>query len=87
MVECPNCHSPMCLYKSGDWNEWICWNCGYYKSDTPSYEQNPELFINMVRENPAYFIQKHLVKKLSDDSYHEDSNRRKVTRTFKSKVY
>lgn len=80
---CPICQSPINKYRSDDggW-QYICWNCGHYESDSQAYKEHPELFENMVRENPTYFFEKFLINS-SDDSYHEGSNRRQVTRTLK----
>ena len=81
---CPDCQSVLIDYYSANYYESICWNCGYYKSNSPAFLHNPELFKNMIRDDPQYFIQKYLNHDitLSDDSYHEPHNRRKVNRTL-----
>ena len=33
-------------------NEWACWNCGFYDSDTPGFLAHPELHRDLLR-NPA----------------------------------
>jgi len=58
--ECPECHSPISQYKSADWREWICWNCGHYESNSPAYRSYPELFENMVRNDPTKFMKEYL---------------------------
>lgn len=68
----------MCEYPVKDWLEYICWNCGYYQSDSPAYKLHPELFENIVIENPLQFIQRFLTLKPSDDSYHDDKSDEKL---------
>lgn len=50
----------MCEYHSKQWTERICWSCGYYESDSPAYRAYPELFRNMVKENPKIFMKEIL---------------------------
>ena len=70
MKSCPECDSPMCNYKEDIWNEWICWNCGHYESDTPAYKYYSTLFKDIVRNNPSHFIRKFLKRKASDEFLH-----------------
>jgi len=74
----------MSSYKVGRWTERICWNCGFYISDSPAFQQCPQLFENMVRESPNYFIRKFLQNILADESLHEPRNRRRLYRTLVS---
>lgn len=68
---CPECGSYLCEYSDGDVKERICWNCGYYESDSQAFKEASYLFRDIIRENSTHFIQKYLVKKSSDDSYHD----------------
>jgi hypothetical protein len=38
----------------------LCWNCGYYESDSPAYLSSPELFRDIVRKNPKQFMRNFL---------------------------
>jgi len=48
--------------------ERICWNCGYYESNSPAYKLRPELFRNVVRDDPIHFMKKFLNIIPSDES-------------------
>jgi len=52
----------MSHYYVGEWTEQICWNCGHYESDSPAYKQSPDLFVNIVRDDPTHFLKKILLK-------------------------
>lgn len=60
MIECPNCHNLMCQYKNSGFTENICWNCGEYISDSPAYLAHPQVFKNLIRNNPLRFIKKYI---------------------------
>lgn len=79
---CPICSSPMNEYidNEGGWQR-ICWSCGHYESDSPAYLSHPEMFENMARDNPQYFLQKFLILKPSDGSLQHHDSRRRVDRT------
>jgi hypothetical protein len=32
-------------------NEWVCWACGYYDSDTKGFLKNPEFHRRMFKAN------------------------------------
>jgi hypothetical protein len=68
-MKCIDCSSQMYEYEEGEWTVWICWECGYYKSDSEGYALNPKLFENMVRNNPTYYLNKYLFtnRKLNRD--------------------
>lgn len=66
-MKCPDCSSVMSEYVDGDWLEWICWDCGYYMSNTPAFKSCPEMFKNIIRENPQKFIKKHLFRSKDDN--------------------
>jgi hypothetical protein len=57
----------MCEYKDNGITQLICWNCGYYESDSQAYKEHPEFFQNIVRENPSHFIERFLKLKASDE--------------------
>lgn len=78
MTKCPDCHSIMNEYKSKGWLEWICWDCGHYSSNSPTFKLSPSLFENMVRKNPDYFIKKFLLG-LSDDGLQGDKSDEELT--------
>jgi hypothetical protein len=63
MKPCPECDAPLIGYKVGEFTEEICWNCGYYASDSPAFQQNPSMFKNLVRDNPKEFMTKFLFAK------------------------
>jgi len=67
MKICPICGSSMCEYRDNSVIESICWDCGHYESDSQAYREHPELFEGIVREKPQHFIEKFLIRKLSDD--------------------
>lgn len=87
MADCPSCHSTLCEYKNNEYLERICWNCGYYDSNSPAFKAHPEFFRNIVRENPSHFMKMFLEPKASDNGYHEPQNRRKVNRTQFGNLY
>ena len=64
---CPDCQAPLCSYQSGIAEIKICWNCGYYESDSSAYFESPELFRDIVRKNPQRFIRKFLKVILADE--------------------
>jgi hypothetical protein len=68
MNQCPECTCPLCNYTSGEYHVSICWNCGYYESDSPAYNTSPDLFKDMVRKNPSEFIKKFLKSIIADES-------------------
>lgn len=57
-MKCSECGNKLYPYKDERWTVSICWICGYYESNSPAYKSNPQLFSNMVRENPIYFLNK-----------------------------
>lgn len=62
MNNCPECDKGK-LYQfldkaSGFIIIQICWECGYYESDSQAYKSHPEEFKNIVRQNPTYFLRK-----------------------------
>ena len=57
----------MNTYYIDGWIEQICWNCGYYKSNSPAYREYPEMFKDIVRKNPSYFMKKFLKIAPSDE--------------------
>lgn len=61
-VDCPDCSLSMFEYEDGDWLIWICWECGYFKSNSPGYNLTPNLFNNIIKENPQKFIEKYLFR-------------------------
>jgi hypothetical protein len=67
MSECPDCHCPLSKYLSGDYEVLVCWNCGYYESNSPAYKAHPELFKNLVRNDPTRFMRQFLKLKSSDE--------------------
>jgi hypothetical protein len=70
MKACPDCSYPLCEYDEEVCLEWICWNCGYYTSNSPT---DQKLFENMVRESPTHFIRKY---------FKSTKNNRRVDRTL-----
>lgn len=67
-MNCPICKSSnLSEYHVNFLTEQICWNCGHYESDSKAYREHPELFENMVRENPYYFLHKYFKFQLSDE--------------------
>jgi hypothetical protein len=76
MTKCPECQSLLCEYSDECWTDKICWNCGYYESNTPAFKKHPEFFKNMVRENPMGFMKKFLIRRIftapkPDDNFTE----------------
>jgi DNA-directed RNA polymerase subunit M/transcription elongation factor TFIIS len=59
MKSCPECNSRIYEYEDDIWLEWICWKCGYYKSNTPAFKTCPSLFKDLVRDNPVKFLKKY----------------------------
>jgi hypothetical protein len=56
---CPSCKGKQYCYRDGRWDEWVCWRCGRYDSNTPAFIENPELFSDIVRKNGRYFMEKY----------------------------
>lgn len=63
---CSDCGSPLCEYQVEGIIERICWNCGHYESTSQAYKEHPELFKNMIRNKPLYFIERFIHFKVSD---------------------
>lgn len=63
----------MCDYYNSedDLTQFVCWHCGRYESDTPAFKIMPELFVDLVRENPSYYI-----KKFGQPNYLTKNNRK-----------
>ncbi len=87
MSICPECDSPLCSYQSRGFTETICWNCGYYDSNSPAFKKNPELFKNMIRDNPIYYLKIYNEQSVADESLHERRNRRRLDGTIPHKTY
>lgn len=65
---CPECEShpilyeyrqPIRTYIKGRFgamvaSEWVCWECGYYDSNSPGFLEYPELHKNMLRDNSEF---------------------------------
>ncbi len=83
-MNCPCCNAPLITCSpAGEFTEKICLHCGYYESDSPAYKQHPDLFENLVRENPIHFLKKVLnfaatdeilQRRKSDKDFTEPSN-------------
>jgi DNA-directed RNA polymerase subunit M/transcription elongation factor TFIIS len=71
MTQCPECACLLCNYTSGDYHILVCWNCGYYESDSPAFFAYPELFRDIIRKNPQQFMRKFLKVKPSDEFLHK----------------
>jgi hypothetical protein len=56
---CRECNWKQYCYRDGNWNEWVCWRCGRYDSNTPAFTESPELFSDIVRKNGRYFMTKY----------------------------
>jgi len=76
----------MCRYKNEGFIENICWNCGEYNSNSPAFLKFPDLFKNMVRDNPIHYMRKFLraipadeilQRKQNDEDLTEPINRRR----------
>jgi len=78
---CPKCNVPLRAERTGTFTEWICWDCGYYESDTPAYRAHPELFLNMIRDNPHMFTRR-IVSPLDDQT--ESNRSRRPTKRYQS---
>ncbi len=50
----------MCDYydSEDDLTQFVCWNYGRYESNSPAFNLMPELFVDLVREDPSYYIKK-----------------------------
>ena len=80
--ECPECNCLLSKYIDDNFSIMLCWNCGYYESDSPAYQKNPSMFKNIVRNNRQYFLTKFLYRhEIADDFSHEPQNRRRLDRT------
>lgn len=69
-MNCPSCGAVLCSYVEENIEVSICWNCGYYSSNSPAFKTNPDRFKNLVRDEPLKFLRKFL---------NISSSRRKVT--------
>lgn len=81
------CDHKLYQYEDGDFLVKICWSCGHYESNSSAYRLHPDLYENMVRENPVYFMVKFCK---SDESLHRDDNghiRRQDDSTKHRKIY
>ena len=80
MKNCPICQKSLLDYiDNSGYIQSVCWNCGHYESDSPAYKTNPEVFENMIRENPKYFLEKFSSPdgkqdKKNPDDYPESKN-------------
>ena len=61
MKECPKCDIKLFEYldETSGFMQYICWKCGYYEDNSPAYRMKPELFVNIVRNNPLHFMRKY----------------------------
>lgn len=76
---CPECGSLLCEYEEEHIKERICWNCGYYESDSQAFKECAYLFKNMVRKNPLKFMRIFLGTK---ESPNESLQHRKPNKEF-----
>lgn len=58
---CPECNGKLLDYfdKKSCLIESVCWKCGHYESNSEGYRKTPEMFVDMVREEPVYFMKKY----------------------------
>lgn len=66
-MNCPDCNILLQDYfdYSSCFTEYICWKCGHYESNSPAYLSNPDIFENMIRENPS--ILRHILTRSTDN--------------------
>lgn len=82
MTECPDCENPKIseyLEKDSYFVIFICWNCGYYCSNSPTYEAEPKRFKDIVRDDPLYFMRKYGTYQPTGN---RDKNNRQGNRTI-----
>jgi hypothetical protein len=65
--QCPECGCLLTVYLDGDFHVTICWDCGYYSSDSEGFKSCPDLFRNIVRNNSSLFMKKYLKVILTDE--------------------
>lgn len=87
LQKCNECGYNLHLYKDESFVVRICWLCGYYESNSPAFKLNPSLYVDMVRENPSYFMNKFCKSDENLQGDNNDNNRRRLDGTKHRKIY